>query len=421
MSPEWLVRGGSVVPKAIVLSHHEQLDRLAATTPQALPAAVVAGDPCFDRLRASLPERFRYRRALGADESSTVVAVSSTWGDNSLLGQHPDLIAELLAELPDDHIVAAIMHPNTWYAHGPWQLRYWLGKALRSGLRLIPPAEGWQQAIIAADVTIGDHGAVTGYSAALGKPTLLATFPESEVAAGSAVAAFGAAASRLDMRVGLAVQLHEAVQQHSADQFREVEQLTSSVPDESAQHLRRSCYRIMRLPEPPGSAPVPVYPARALAPERDIVRAWWISGEWRGADVQLTRWPADVNLRRGRKPVSPDRFLVVRSTHPQRDVRNSAAVVIHEVDLTDEVDDALARTLAAFPACQLAVATTGEQCWMQNRDGRRLAATALDVVAAAAAVHLWSEEDRDWSAIPPRFALGVSARRLDVVIATGDQ
>ncbi|MER6992359.1 hypothetical protein ABT337_22775 [Saccharopolyspora hirsuta] len=404
-----------------MLSHDEQLGRLAATTPQAVPAAVVAGDPCFDRLRASLPERAEYRRALGADANSTVVAVSSTWGDKSLIGRHPELIGELLAELPDDHVVAAVLHPNTWYAHGPWQLRYWLGASLRSGLRLIPPAEGWQQTIIAADVTIGDHGAVTGYSAALRKPTLLASFPEEEVAAGSAVAAVGSAAPRLDVHRGLADQLREAIRRHDPDRFGEVERLTSSVPDDSAQHLRKLCYRLMDLPEPTGSALVPVYPARTLVPERDTVRAWWFDGDWHGDEVRLTRWPADVHLRRGRKPASPDRFLVVASTHPQRDTRNSAAVVVREVDAADDVGEVLAQLLTSFPACRLAAARLGDQCWMLDREGHQLSATTTDAVAAASAVHAWSRARRDWSALPARFDLVVGARRSTVVIAKRDQ
>ncbi|MGP4019039.1 hypothetical protein [Saccharopolyspora sp. 5N708] len=425
LSPEWLIRYGSVVPSAIVLSHDEQYERLAAETPQALSAAVVAGDPCFDRMRASATERERYRSALGADRNSTVVAISSTWGDKSLLGRRPDLVNELLAELPDDHVVAAVVHPNTWYAHGPWQLRFWLGKSLRAGLRLIPPAEGWQQTIIAADVTVGDHGAVTGYSAAIGNPTLLATFPDADVAAGSAIAALSSAAPRLDMHRSLVRQLHETIQRHHPDQFSEVQKLTSSVPDESAQLLRRLCYNLMDLEELAGSALVPPYLAETLVPERESVQAWWVAGEWDGTDARLTRWPADVSLRRGLRPIQADRHLVVANTHPQRDLRNAASIVLHQFDTADEIGQTLVETLRSRPACRIAVAIVGADCRMQHRDGRQLTASTspntVDSAAAASAIYAWLSEGRSWSDIPEDFDITVGKRPAHVVVTAVSQ
>ncbi|OLF11685.1 hypothetical protein BLA60_12210 [Actinophytocola xinjiangensis] len=200
LSPQSLVQDGTVVPRAIVLSHDTELERLAATVPDAVGAAVVAGDPCYDRLIASRPNRNRYREMLGAPSRTSIVLVSSTWGANSLFGRSPDLIARLLAELDTDrHTVCAVLHPNIWYAHGPAQVRLWLADCLRAGLRLVPPAAGWQQALLAADVVIGDHGAVSGYAASLGLPTLLAAFPEDDVVTGSAIEALGATAPRLDL------------------------------------------------------------------------------------------------------------------------------------------------------------------------------------------------------------------------------
>ena len=43
-----LVSGGMVVPSAIVLPHKADLAVLGRQCPEALPAAVVVGDPCYD-------------------------------------------------------------------------------------------------------------------------------------------------------------------------------------------------------------------------------------------------------------------------------------------------------------------------------------------------------------------------------------
>ncbi|MFC7740294.1 hypothetical protein ACFQXA_03960 [Nocardiopsis composta] len=61
-------------------------------------------------------------------------------------------------------------------------------------MRLIPPEQGWQAALVAADAVIGDHGSVTYYAAALGRPVLLAAFDEGEVLPGSHIDLLGRAA-----------------------------------------------------------------------------------------------------------------------------------------------------------------------------------------------------------------------------------
>ncbi|XVV00730.1 hypothetical protein ACQPW3_25275 [Actinosynnema sp. CA-248983] len=312
LSAESLVRDGRVVPSAIVLSHESEFERLAEAVPPAAGAAVLGGDPCFDRMAASEHLRREYRSALSADDDTTVVVVSSTWGGESLFGRRPEVVAELLAELPSDqYVVAAVLHPNLWYAHGPHQVRLWLGDCLRAGLRLVPPVEGWQQAVLAADVVVGDHGAVTGYAAALGRPTVLAAFPVADVAEGSAIDVLGRAAPHLDARLPYAPQLSAA-----AD-FTRVRALTTSAPGGSADLLRAACYRLMGLPEPDRPALLPPYPAASLVPERHTVAAWWVAAEVCGAgEVRVTRWPADVVAREEQPPTTLDRHLVVTADHP---------------------------------------------------------------------------------------------------------
>jgi hypothetical protein len=62
MGRRYLMWDGAVVPAAVALAHREELAR---SCPEALPVAEVVGDPCYDRIDASLPLRPAYRRALG--------------------------------------------------------------------------------------------------------------------------------------------------------------------------------------------------------------------------------------------------------------------------------------------------------------------------------------------------------------------
>jgi hypothetical protein len=265
-----LVYHGRVVPTAILLAHQDRLAQLRRSCPEAVPAVIVTGDPCYDRLLASMPLRGAYRRALGVRDGQKLILVTSTWGPQSLLGQCPDLLPRLLAELPASRYrVAASLHPDAWYWHGPWQVRAWQADCVRSGLTLLPAAEGWRGALAAADLVIGDHGSVTVYAASLGVPLLLAAFPRDQVASGSHVALLGRAAPRLRCDRPLLPQL-EQVATSDPDRYASLRGQITSAPGRAAQLIRSVLYRHLDLAEPPGipaAEPVPllVIPASQAA------------------------------------------------------------------------------------------------------------------------------------------------------------
>ncbi|MFE3542896.1 hypothetical protein ACFXK0_08000 [Nocardia sp. NPDC059177] len=364
------------MPAAVVLSHADDRLRLAITAPEALPNAVVAGDPCFDRMRASRHLRHTYRAALGATDDTTIVTVSSTWGPGSLLGQHPDLINDLLSELTlDGHILAAIVHPNVWFAHGPLQLRTWLGDALRSGLRLIPPVSGWQQAVLASDIMIGDHGAVTSYAAAHGIPTVLAAFPRAEVATGSAADLLGELAPTLHPSQPLPDQLARAITTHDSVRMRAVTSLATSRPGACLDALRSTFYELLNLTEPDRPAPEFPYAADDLTPTTAPMLACWVACEpdldYPGAPtVRIRRWPADVTARRQRGHRTTDACLVVHEDHPRRDLNRNADIVVVSPRPGLDTDEHLRRTLRQRPSCSVTVAEVGPgRIRLCHRDG----------------------------------------------------
>ncbi|MEU3955158.1 hypothetical protein AB0F45_23045, partial [Streptomyces achromogenes] len=253
LTSEWLVHEGRVVPAAIVLSHDEQLRRLADGCPEAVPRAVVAGDPCLDQLRAGLSFRVAYRRALGLLPGQRLVVVSSTWGRDSVLGTPgADVLRRALAELPADEFrVLAAVHPNAWYGHGAWQIRHWLAPLTESGMLLpAPESETWKAALCAADFLIGDHGSLTMYGTALGIPCVLGAFRDSAVARDSPMDRLGRLLPRLSRAVPLLPQLlHAARTQPDDPALAVLRQSVSSAPGESARRLRRLFYTWLKLPE----------------------------------------------------------------------------------------------------------------------------------------------------------------------------
>ncbi|MFD3507727.1 hypothetical protein [Nocardia sp. NPDC058666] len=416
------MRDGSI-PEAIVLSHEDDRERLALTVPEALPNVVVAGDPCFDRMRASRHLIHAYRTALGATADTTVVTVSSTWGPGSVLGRHPDLINDLLAELPlDDHIVAAIVHPNAWFAHGPLQLRTWFADALRAGLRLIPPVTGWQHTVLASDIVIGDHGSVTGYAAAQGIPTALAAFPRDEVADGCTIDLLGNLAPTLHPLRPLPEQIARTITEYDPGTMGDLRASATSHPGACLDTLRATFYRLLQLPEPDRIAPEFPYPASDLVPYQEHVGACWISCEWNpdglgGNIARIRRWPADVTARRRRGHRTTDATLVVHEDHPRRDLSANADVVV--VSKTDaDSDELLCRTLEQRPGCSMAVIEVGPgRVRLRYRNGTTLEAFSqgsltgpLPVAYIAAVAHI--DPDTAAGEEPEAYTLMVGEHRI---------
>ncbi len=267
LSAEWLLEDGEPFVDGLVLSHPEQVERLRRACPEAEGAAILGGDPCFDRMLVALPYRERFRRALGVRRGQRLLVLNSTWNPEGLFGNSgqdllPGLLPRLTAELPaDDYRVAAVLHPNIWYGHGPGQIRAWLDRARRNGLTLVDPVHNWRQALLAADLVLGDFGAVTYYAAALGTPVMLAADGQDRLDPASPVAEFVAQAPRLDPYRPLRAQFEDLAASHSP--LPGPQQFVTSAPGESAALLREHFYTLLGLPEPEGPAllePLPLPP-----------------------------------------------------------------------------------------------------------------------------------------------------------------
>jgi hypothetical protein len=120
-------------------------------------------------------------------------------------------------------------------------LRLWLAGCLRDGLTLVPPLRAWRAELAAADYVVGDHGSVTVYGAALGKPTVLAAYADDDVVPGSPTHRLGQLAPRLEPGIPIAVQLEKA------PAGTELAGLVTAVPGEAGERLRATCYRLLDL------------------------------------------------------------------------------------------------------------------------------------------------------------------------------
>ncbi len=397
LSPEWLLAGGEPFVDGLVLSHPEQLERLRRVCPEAEGASVLAGDPCFDRMLAGRPHRERFRRALGVRRGQRLVVLNSTWNPEGFFGTGgdqdilPSLLPRLASELPaDDYRLAAVLHPNIWYGHGPGQIRVWLDRARRSGLTLIDPVHAWRQALLAADVVLGDFGAVSYYAAALDIPVLLASATQDRLDPEAPLAAFVRQAPRLDPHEPLRGQLEDLLARHRP--VAGPAEFTSSAPGSSAALLRRLFYTLMDLPEPAAPAlleplPLPPYdPPRRTAPLDVRTRVL-------GADVWIERSTGHPYDAVG------ERHLAVHE-----DARDPGGLALADVIFREgQPDDPrlggpeewTAEVLRRYPHCSLAVYVTGpHSCTVRAREHGVFQLSAgpgadADPAAYASALYTW--------------------------------
>ncbi|MEU3401606.1 hypothetical protein [Streptomyces filamentosus] len=396
LSAEWLLSDGKPYVDGLVLSHPEQVERLGRACPEAVPAAVLAGDPCFDRMLAARPYRERFRRALGVRRGQKLVVLNSTWNPEGLFGSGgqdvlPGLLPRLAAELPaDDHRLAAVLHPNIWYGHGPGQIRAWLDRARRAGLALIDPVHAWRQALIAADLVLGDFGAVSYYAAALGTPVLLAADGAGVLDGEAPLAEFVRRAPRLDPHGPLLPQVERGIAAHRPDPGPAG--FVTSEPGRSAELLRRHFYALMDLPEPPGPASLEPLPLPPYAPGRTTAPLY-VRTRVEGTDVVVERSAehppgaaGDAHLavhEETRRPGDLDVADVITRDGPADDPRlGGPGAWAGEV-------------LGLHPHCATAAYVTGPHaCFVRGRGhgAYRLAAEPgadADPAAYASALHAW--------------------------------
>ncbi|MBQ0924661.1 hypothetical protein [Saccharopolyspora endophytica] len=375
-------------------------------TPAAAEIASIIGDPCYDRLRASLPWRPRYRHALDA-AGKTVIAVSSTWREDSLFGDITELYERLLAELPaDEFTIVAILHPHIAYEHGPHAVHRWLAPHRRAGLVVVPPERGWRPALVASDLLIGDHGSVTTYGAALGVPTVLAAFPESSVAPGSAVALLGELAPRLEVDQPVLPQLRKALAEPLPS--AELHDVVTSCPDEGAQRLRALCYSMLELDEPRTEPGVPPDPVTGLsAPRRPT--AVHATASVHDGGVRVWRHPAEMLRPRE----IPDRgHLVVTADHPGPRLRGVADVLVltEAAEWGPDAETWLDQAFLTHPGLQLAAAVSGAECAVATRGGERIRLSGPhDPALYASVVFEWIASGRELAALPSTVMVNGSA------------
>ncbi|WNI24192.1 hypothetical protein [Streptomyces sp. ITFR-16] len=406
----------------LAVSHPVQSTQLAAAHPATAGRTVLVGDPCFDRLRASALWRDRYRSALGVHPGQQLVLVSSTWGEESLAGSCPGLPAQLLAQLPADEFrVALVLHPNVWSGHGTWQIRVMQRTAVEAGLIVVDPTDGWQQTLVASDLVIGDHGSVTLYGAAIGRPVLLGAFG-SEAVPGTAGDVLRAAAGRLDASLPLRTQVEAAMAGHHEDRYAAVSAGAFAEPGDSLRRLREVVYSLLGLsrPEHPvrSTRAFPLPPADSPRARSFMVNTSVVRNGGAEIHVDVRRFPAALAGETGEGKAS-FWHLACDIDEPDTRLTESATVVCSVSGLfsPEAGRQRIEGLLTDFPGARIAAVPGEDGCLVGVRDGRLVNVGAQhgpcpDPGTAAAAVYAFLRLGTPFEGATPVLRHGARRQRL---------
>jgi hypothetical protein len=244
------------VPPALALAHESDHAVLGKSYPEAV--ATVVGDLSYDRLLTSIPFRAEYRLAAGLSRERKLVVVTLTGRSESILDTQVDVLNRLLVNLPPaEYRVAAIASPEIWRYYGGPLARAWFADAVRAGLLFRQTDEEWRSTLVAADLVIGDLGAVTRYSAAIGLAVMIIESPEGESPAGGAAELVWRHARRLHTDRVLPSQVMAAMADNRGWQDEVAARVTSRA-GYAGDLLRQAVYELLDLEEP--AVPVPCTP-----------------------------------------------------------------------------------------------------------------------------------------------------------------
>lgn len=358
-----------------------------------------------DGLRSSRSQRQAYREAFGLGPGQRLMLVTSTWGEDSLYGRWPALIDMLAQQLPlDSWRVAVMLHPNISRAHSPWQVHRWLDRARQDGVLVLDEGEADLRvtALVAADVVVGDHGAVTYWAASQGVPVVLADTPVDVVEASSPIGELLRVAPRLEpgdlapsiahqvgQRIELAIAMHDPHDPHDPHTCARLRPMPAA-------HIVDDLLDMLGLKDCGGqllASPAAAPTVEVSEPSATLVRTDLRVVDQR-LDIVAHRYAAGSMTRPWDMPA--ETHLVTDACTPDLGMLPETDVIVHHA----VADAALwaRRTLRELPGCQLAAASDPQGWLLALPDSRDYPGSFRSVrLHTLAAGHVFASAIHDWS------------------------
>ncbi|WP_112271709.1 hypothetical protein [Lentzea terrae] len=379
----------------MVATHPDIEDQLLRISTETKERVVIGGDTSYDLIAISKRRRPEYRARFGVGENRKLIAISSTWGEGSLLAEWEEALCAFLGSLPSsEYRVALMLHPNMW----AWRAKHGIEAILephlkRGGLLVVLP-DYWHSLVVAADAFVGDIGSPTLYAAMAGVPTAFGVYRDSVVAPDTVMAEAKHLIRHIDRHGDLRLQIDDLIAGHDPALAETLRAKLIAKPLDALEGFRRLFYEKLQI-DPPARP----MPAEVAAYPQMMSEQVWSHRDYPtvvGDTVVLQRFPHGA--RPSPEFADKEGHLVSESEEADNHAIENASVVVNPSACeSDEIEGQLARLRDDWPGSKLVGVGSEEGCELLfhalGRPAERFSVKVLarkllvPVSALASAVH----------------------------------
>jgi len=190
---------------------------------------------------------------MGIKGDEKVVFIVSTWGPNSLFRKWGSSIIHEARKIKDKYRFIISIHPLE-YKENPMGRRVldeYIDALKEEGFYIREPGEDWKQYLIACDLIITDHTALSLHGALIRRPFVYVPIPEGIVEQESPVSLLKNISPKLrDDAQDLQDKITEALNSYRYDHLEEVAKTINSYPGESKKRITKEIYELLGLEIP---------------------------------------------------------------------------------------------------------------------------------------------------------------------------
>ena len=229
--------------KRIAVSYDREYERIVK----------VVGSLQDDQLLGMVHQRSSIRKRMGIRGDEKVIFIVSTWGPNSLFRKWGSSIIHEAKKIKDKYRFIVSIHPLEYKKNpmGRVKLDEYFNALKEEGFYIREPDEDWKQYLVACDLIITDHTALSLHGALIRRPFVYVPLPEGIIEQESPVSLLKNISPKLrDDAQDLQDKIIEALNNYPYDLLEEVSKAINYYPGESKKRITNEIYELLAIAAP---------------------------------------------------------------------------------------------------------------------------------------------------------------------------
>jgi hypothetical protein len=213
----------------------------------------VVGSLQDDQLLDLMQQRSTIRNTFGIKDEEVVVFIVSTWGQNCLFRRWGTKVINEALKIKDKYRFIISIHPLEYGKNpaGKEKLEQYFKSLAAEGFLIREPQEDWKKYLIACDLIITDHTALSAHGALIKRPFVYVPIPDDIVEPESPISLLKNISPKLrDDAQDLQDKIQEALNDYPYGLLDDVAKAINSYPGESKKRINEEIYHLLKLAPP---------------------------------------------------------------------------------------------------------------------------------------------------------------------------